>query len=246
MKAALIGYGKMGHAIERFLIARGHEVTCRIDAGGEAEFDSPEFRGSDVAIEFTCPAAAVDNYRAAFRAGVPVVSGTTGWTSGLDAVKADIARTGATLFWSSNFSIGVNLFMRVNSYLARIMDGFPQYAPSMKEIHHIHKLDHPSGTAITLAEEIIAENSRVTRWMEPSPGEEPAPGELPIGHERTGEVPGTHIVKWTSPVDAITIEHRAFSRDGFALGAVLAAEWVVADPSRRGLLGMDDFLALNF
>lgn len=242
MKAALIGYGKMGHAIERFLTARGHEVTCRIDAGEEAKFLSPEFRGSDVAIEFTCPAAAVSNYHAAFAAGVPVVSGTTGWTQHLDAVKDDMESHGATLFWSSNFSIGVNLFMRVNFFLAGIMKGFPQYKPSMKEIHHIHKLDHPSGTAITLAEGIMKADPLVKGWAEPADASDLPDGILPVAHERTGEVPGTHIVSWTSPVDAITIEHRAFSRDGFALGAVLAAEWLTADPSRRGFLGMEQLL----
>lgn len=157
----------MGHAIERFLIERGHDITCRIDAGNQDDFASEAFRSSDVAIEFTCPASAVGNYASAFSAGVPVVSGTTGWLANLDLVKAMIDEKGAALFWSSNFSIGVNLFMRVNSYLARIMNGFPQYAPAMKEIHHIHKLDHPSGTAITLAEGVIAANGRITRWEEP-------------------------------------------------------------------------------
>lgn len=244
MKVALIGYGKMGHAIERFLMERGHEVTCRIDAGDTASFESDEFRGSDVAIEFTCPAAAVDNYRRAFAAGVPVVSGTTGWTSRMEEVKGMIAASGATLFWASNFSIGVNLFMKVNAYLSRLMNGFPQYAPSMKEIHHIHKLDHPSGTAITLAEGIIANNSRISSWAEPDGSDTSAlaQGVLPIAHERQGEVPGTHIISWTSPVDSITIGHEAFSRDGFALGAVLAAEWLTANPQARGLLGMDAML----
>lgn len=242
MKVALIGYGKMGHAIERFLVARGHEITCRIDAENQDAFNSGAFRESEVAIEFSVPASAIANYRKAFCAGVPVVSGTTGWTARIDEVKAMIAEYGATLFWTSNFSIGVNLFMRVNSYLASVMEGFPQYAPSMKEIHHIHKLDHPSGTAITLAEGIIAANSRVARWGEPADGVVPDPETLPIAHERQGEVPGTHIISWNSPVDAITIEHRAFSRDGFALGAVIAAEWVVAHPAENGFLGMDCLL----
>lgn len=242
MKAALIGYGKMGRAIEKFLVDRGHEITCRIDAGETEKFNSEEFRNSDVAIEFTCPAVAVANYMEAFRRGVPVVSGTTGWTSRLDEVKAALDENDATLFWTSNFSIGVNLFMRVNNYLAKIMNGFPQYNPSMREIHHIHKLDHPSGTAITLADGIIANNGRIENWFEPETENEERPGALPIAHERCGEVPGTHIVSWTSPVDTITIEHRAFSREGFALGAVIAAERVVANPDRKGLLGMDELL----
>jgi len=239
MKVALIGYGKMGHAIERFLLERGHEITCRIDDGDAALFAGGEFAESDVAIEFTCPSAAVRNYEAAFKAGVPVVSGTTGWTSRMDEVKNLLHDYSATLFWSSNFSIGVNLFMRVNAFLARMMDGFPQYTPSMKEIHHIHKLDHPSGTAITLAEEIVDATARIKGWAEPGVETALPEGVMEVAHERVGEVPGTHIIKWESAVDAITIEHRAFSRDGFALGAVLAAEWVASHPDAKGLIGME-------
>lgn len=243
MKVTLIGYGKMGRAIERFLLERGHEVVCTIDAGEEHKFDSREFATSDVAIEFTRPDAAVANYRRAFAAGVPVVSGTTGWTKEMETVRHLISQEGATLLWTSNFSIGVNVSMRVNSYLAQLMSKFPQYRPSMKEIHHIHKLDHPSGTAISLAEGITHSNPKFTQWQESevfAPAD--AEGVVAIAHERSGEVPGTHIVRWTSPVDEITLEHRAFSRDGFALGAVLAAEWVVAHPERSGLLSMADFL----
>lgn len=239
MKVALIGYGKMGRAIERFLIERGHEITCRIDADNRADFGSEAFCRSDVAIEFTCPAAAVENYRESLSRGVRLVSGTTGWTARRDEVESMLAECGGTLFWSSNFSIGVNLFMRVNAYLAGLMKDFPQYRPAMKEIHHVHKLDHPSGTAISIAEEIIKADPLITGWEEPYGKGEAAMDILPIEHEREGEVPGTHIVAWTSPVDCITMEHRAFSRDGFAIGAVLAAEWVAAHPGRRGLLGME-------
>ena len=242
MKIALIGYGKMGHAIERIALERGHEIVCTVDAGEEAKMDSPEFSGADVAIEFTAPAAAVENYRAALAKGVPVVSGTTGWTACMPQVKEMLAQTGGTLFWTSNFSIGVNLFMKINAYAARLLGKFSQYAPAMKEIHHIHKLDHPSGTAITLAEGIMANDPAVKGWSEPLEGVDLPEGILPIGHERVGEVPGTHIITWTSPVDAITLEHKAFSRDGFALGAVMAAEWVHANPGARGLLGMEQML----
>lgn len=242
MRAALIGYGKMGHAVERFLLDRGHDVTCRIDAGETAEFDSDAFMASQVAIEFSCPSAAIDNYRMAMEAGVPVVSGTTGWTTRFDEVKDMLARCSGTLFWSSNFSIGVNLFMRVNSYLAGLMEKFPQYRPAMQEIHHIHKLDHPSGTAITLADGIIASDKRINGWYEPASENDIREGEVPVSHVREGEVPGTHIVEWTSGVDAITICHKAFSRDGFALGAVMAAEWVVSHPAERGLIGMERLL----
>lgn len=239
MKIALIGYGKMGRAIERFAVERGHEVVCRIDAGNQDDFCSDAFRRADVAIEFTMPMAAVGNYARAFEAGVPVVSGTTGWTAALPEVEAMIVDKDATLLWSSNFSIGVNIFMKVNAFLARLMERFTQYHPAMKEIHHIHKLDHPSGTAITLAQGIIDNNSRVESWTEDASAQLPA---VVIDHERQGEVPGTHIISWKSPVDEINIEHRAFSRDGFALGAVMAAEWLVANPNRKGLLSLNDML----
>lgn len=232
----------MGHAIERIALERGHEILLTVDAGEEALLDSPEFRQADAAIEFTRPEAAVENYRRIIGAGVPLVSGTTGWTAALPEMERMLAQSGGVMFWTSNFSIGVNLFRRVNSLLARIMTGFPQYTPSMTEIHHIHKLDHPSGTAITLADDIIAADSRIAAWTE-DPAEASRPDTMLISHEREGEVPGTHIVSWQSPVDRITIEHRAFSRDGFALGAVLAAEWLHAHPEARGLVGMDAMLS---
>ena len=243
MKIALVGYGKMGHAIERIALSRGHEVTCTVDAGEETRFDSAPFREADVVIEFSRPEAAVGNYRRIIAAGKPLVSGTTGWTARLDEVEALLKEKDAVMFWTSNFSIGVNLFRRVNSLLASIMTGFPQYKPAMKEIHHIHKLDHPSGTAITLADDIIAANGRLEAWTENSDEAEP-PDTILIDHEREGEVPGTHIISWESEVDRITIEHRAFSRDGFALGAVMAAEWLHANPEARGLVGMDAMLNL--
>lgn len=239
MKIALIGYGKMGKAIERIALGRGHEVVCRVDSGMDS-IDSDSFRSADVAIEFSVPAAAVGNYGAALAQGVPVVSGTTGWTSAMPQVKAMVESIGGTLLWTSNFSIGVNLFKRINAYAAKLMSNFGQYAPAMKEIHHIHKLDHPSGTAIMLAEEIMANDPAVTAWAEPEEGKAYDAGTLPIAHEREGEVPGTHIVTWTSPVDCITMEHRAFSRDGFALGAVVAAEWVASHPAAKGMLTLDE------
>ncbi len=233
MKIALIGYGKMGHAIERIALDRGHEIVAKIDIDNAADFDSPAFASADVAIEFTTPATAVDNYLRAFKAGVPVVSGTTGWVDKMPQIKEMCADKGATFFWTSNFSIGVNIFFALNKYLAAIMAKEPQYIPSMTEIHHIHKLDHPSGTAITLAEGVMENNPNLKSWTE---SENPAKGELPIAHIREGEVPGTHIVKWDSPVDCITIEHRAKSREGFALGAVMAAEWI---SGKNGWLTMD-------
>jgi 4-hydroxy-tetrahydrodipicolinate reductase len=237
MKIALIGYGKMGRAIEKIAISRGHDIVCRIDADNLGDFDSPEFASADVAIEFTTPATAVANYHRAFAKGVPVVSGTTGWTADMPAVKQLCDNGEGTLFWTSNFSLGVNIFFAVNSYLASIMEGFRQYTPSMEEIHHIHKLDHPSGTAITLAEGISHADANVTGWTEDA--DKAVDGKMLIDHKREGEVPGTHIIRWDSSVDTIIIEHRAHSREGFALGAVVAAEWTAG---RHGWLTMDELM----
>lgn len=236
MKIALIGYGKMGKTIERIALNRGHEIVCTIDVDNQQDFDSDAFRSADVAIEFTTPTTAVDNYLKAFRQGVPVVSGSTGWVSRMREIKAICDRGEATFFWTSNFSLGVNLFFALNKYLCALMDSFSEYTPSMKEIHHIHKLDHPSGTAITLAEGIINKTGRIDSWTEDSDNK---PNELLISHEREGEVPGTHIISWDSSVDTITIEHKAKSREGFALGAVVAAEWV---KDLKGFLTMEELM----
>ncbi|MDE7403248.1 MAG: 4-hydroxy-tetrahydrodipicolinate reductase [Muribaculaceae bacterium] len=230
MKIALIGYGKMGHMIESVALSRGHEITCRIDRDNTEDFDSDAFRSSDVAIEFTTPATAAENVLKCFSAGVPVVCGSTGWTDRLPEMQ-ELCREGkGSMIWASNFSVGVNIFMAVNRVLARIMSKFPEYTPSMTEVHHIHKLDHPSGTAITLAEEIIEENTRIAGWQEPDEAGHVDTGNLPIAHERRGEVPGIHTIRWDSEADMIEITHSANSRQGFALGAVLAAEWLPARP----------------
>lgn len=234
MKIALIGHGKMGRMIENIALQRGHEIVAVIDVDNQEDFDSEAFRSADVAIEFTVPSMAVANYERAFRSGIPVVSGTTAWGS-VDDLRPMIEKYDATFFWTSNFSVGVNIFFAVNRYLARIMNHFLQYQPSMLEIHHIHKLDHPSGTAKTLAEEIIGENDRIDRWAEEPAGD----NAMLIEHRREGEVPGTHIINWKSPVDTITIEHEANSREGFALGAVMAAEYT---KGRHGILTMDQLM----
>lgn len=237
MKIAIIGYGKMGHMIERIARERGHEISVIIDVENEADLDSKAFRKSDVAIEFTRPDTAVNNLLRCFSAGVPVVCGTTGWLDSLPAVKSVCESGKGALLYSSNFSIGVNIFEAVNRYLSGIMNAYPQYTPSMEEVHHIHKLDHPSGTAITIAEELIASSNRVDNWKEtPEISEVAVNSEgsdnsdnsktLYISHRREGEVPGIHTVTWDSPQDTITISHSAKSREGFALGAVLAAEWM--------------------
>ena len=232
MKIALIGYGKMGHAIEEIARARGHEICCIIDVDNPGDFDSEAFRSADVAIESTTPHTAFDNYLRAFARGVKVVSGSTGWTARLGEIEEICRKQDATFFWTSNFSLGVNIFFALNRYLASLMESFDAYTPEMKEIHHVHKLDHPSGTAISLAEGIMDCDSRIKGWNE-EPGN---PDELTISHERIGEVPGTHIIRWDSDVDSITITHEAKSRRGFALGAVVAAEWVAG---QHGFLTMD-------
>ncbi|MBP5318873.1 MAG: 4-hydroxy-tetrahydrodipicolinate reductase, partial [Paludibacteraceae bacterium] len=185
MKIALIGYGKMGHIIERIALERGHEVVSRIDIDNQEDFESAAFRSADVAIEFTAPKVAMDNYRKAFAAGVSVVSGTTGWTERMPEVEALVKEKGLAFFWASNFSLGVNIFMAVNSYLARIMNGFADYDVSMAETHHIHKLDAPSGTAITLAEGILKELDRKSGWELGKKAS--AADKLPIEAIREGE-----------------------------------------------------------
>ena len=247
MKIALIGYGKMGRMIEEIAINRGHEIVCIIDIDNQQDFDSPQFQSADVAIEFTAPQVAYDNYLRAFAHHVKVVSGSTGWIPqhGED-VKRMCNEEGQTLFWSSNFSLGVTIFRAANRYLARIMNQFDSYAPHMEEVHHIHKLDHPSGTAITLAEELAAEVERLDGWqfgrLTQPDGSVEGTSDVPankicIDSIRRDEVPGIHTISWNSDADEITITHDAHSRRGFALGAVLAAEYTA---KHNGLLTMSD------
>ena len=256
MKIALIGYGKMGKMIEEIAKSRGHEIVSIIDIDNQEDFDNEAFASADVAIEFTAPQAAYGNYLKAFAKGVKVVSGSTGWMKEHgDDVKRMCAEEGQTLFWASNFSVGVAIFSAVNRYLAKIMNRFPQYDVKMEEVHHVHKLDHPSGTAITLAEQIIDNIDRVrgyesteVQWNENTSGDEsisrtPAPSNssasdlLPITSIREGEVPGIHSISYNSEEDLITITHDAHSRRGFALGAVLAAEYT---KDHQGLLTISD------
>ena len=235
MKIALIGYGKMGHAIEQIALQRGHEIVSVIDVNNQEDFTSDAFTSADVAIEFSMPAVAMDNYRRAFAAGVPVVSGTTGWLEHLPEIK-EACKAGQTFFYASNFSLGVNIFFALNKYLAKIMNDFPAYDVRMVETHHVHKLDAPSGTAITLAEGLIDNIERKNKWVE---GKEPAEDEIGICSVREGEVPGIHTVIYESDVDTISITHDAKSRMGFALGAVIAAEFTCG---KKGFLTMQDML----
>lgn len=240
MKIALIGYGKMGRIIERIALDRGHEIVSIIDIDNREDFNSPAFKSADVAIEFTVPAVALTNIRSAFAAGVPVVCGTTGWAEVLPALRQEIDNGGHTLFWSSNFSLGVNVFMAVNSYLAKLMNRFPEYNVEMTEVHHTQKLDAPSGTAITLAEGILEQLSRKTEW---SAETEDSEKHLAIKSIREGQVPGIHTIRYESEVDSITITHDAKSRGGFALGAVVAAEFTAG---KKGFLGMKDLLRFEY
>ncbi|CCY03605.1 dihydrodipicolinate reductase [Prevotella sp. CAG:924] len=255
MKIALIGYGKMGKMIEQIALERGHEIVCRIDVDNQQDFNSPEFASADVAIEFTNPTAAYGNYLKAFAHNVKVVSGSTGW---MKDHKTDVERLcneeGQTLLWAfnffirraSNFSIGVAIFSAINKYLAKIMNQFPQYDVKMTETHHIHKLDAPSGTAITLAEQIVDRLDRKNDWKKGTTrwddgrvegSEEHAQDELLIDSIRHEEVPGIHSISYDSEADCITITHDAHSRKGFALGAVLAAEYT---KEHKGLLTTSD------
>ncbi|MEO8068497.1 MAG: 4-hydroxy-tetrahydrodipicolinate reductase [Flavobacteriales bacterium] len=250
MNVALYGYGKMGKAIEAVALGRGHAIGLKVDAGNAGTPPT----GCDVAIEFSKPDQALANMELCLKAGVPVVVGTTGWYDHLNDVKAMVQTHSGALLWASNFSIGVNLFFRANRHLAQLMDKQPGYAVHIDEIHHIHKLDAPSGTAITLARDIDLGTQRYSGWkmqaqaqdqsrspIVPAPAPAPAPTAVPVPimSERTGEVPGKHSVTWSSEEDRIIITHEAFSRKGFATGAVIAAEWL---RGRKGLYTMEDLL----
>ena len=247
MKIALIGYGKMGKEIEKVARSRRHEIVCIIDINNQDDFESEAFKSADVAIEFTNPMVAYSNYMKAFKAGVKLVSGSTGWMAEHgEEIKKLCTEGGKTLFWSSNFSLGVSIFSALNKYLAKIMNQFPAYDVTMSETHHIHKLDAPSGTAITLAEGILEKIDRKDKWVKGtftapdgtvSGTETCAANELRIDSVRRGEVPGIHSVVYDSEADSITITHDAHNRKGFALGAVLAAEYTA---THEGLLTMDD------
>ncbi|MDE6273373.1 MAG: 4-hydroxy-tetrahydrodipicolinate reductase [Muribaculaceae bacterium] len=239
MKIALIGHGKMGHIIEEIARSRGHEIVKIIDEHNLHELASEEFRSADVAIEFTRPDSAVDNILKCFAAGVPVVCGTTGWTDSLPELQDMCGKGDGTLLWSSNFSVGMNIFMALNRYLTKIMAKFPEYAPSLDETHHIHKLDHPSGTAITLAEDLLTLYPSMKGWEETEESRVIEDDLLPVTSHREGEVPGIHSITWNSEADEITITHFAHSRAGFALGAVLAAEWL---PGHQGFFTMKNVL----
>lgn len=236
MNIALIGYGKMGKEIEQIALSRGHQIVLKVDAANAATYSIDELKKADVAIEFSIPESAISNIYKCFDANVPVVVGTTGWLSKLDEVKKLCDSKSQTLFYASNYSIGVNLFFQLNKQLAKLMNNYPEYTIQMEEIHHVHKLDAPSGTAISLANQIIEQNSIKQKWVNEA---EKSTDELSIISKRIDEVPGTHTVTYSSQVDEINITHIAHNRKGFALGAVIAAEWV---KDKKGVFGMDELM----
>lgn len=241
MKIALIGYGRMGRMVEETALARGHEIVSVIDVGNPGEFDSPAFSSADVAVEFTSPGAAYGNCLRAFSRGLKVVSGSTGWMEAHgDEMRRLCAECGRTLFWASNFSVGVAVFSAVNRYLAGIMDGFPDYDVHVEETHHVHKADAPSGTAVTLADEIVGRLGRKASWTSGLANAPHDPSVLRVDSVRRGEVPGIHTVRYESASDSIAITHSAGSRRGFALGAVLAAEFT---RTHSGFLTVGDMFA---
>lgn len=243
MRIALYGYGKMGKAIEAAAAARGHEVVLRVTTANAGT--AP--KGADLAIEFSRPDQAVANMRHCLEAGVPVVVGTTGWYDHLLEARTLVDKHQGALLWASNFSIGVNLFFRVNRQLAALMERQQDYTVRIDEIHHVHKLDAPSGTAITLANDIDLRTRRYSGWSlssskQPTTQANLQPATVPITSERIGEVTGKHSVTWAGSHDRITLTHEAFDRSGFANGAVVAAEWL---QGRKGFFTMDDVLDMN-
>ena len=239
MNIALIGYGKMGREIHEIARQMNHKIVSVIDEDNHSEIDSDGFREADVAFEFTRPGSAVGNYFEAFKQKVPVVSGTTGWLDKWDKVVEACNEYGGAFFYAPNFSLGVNLLFLVNNKLARIMAGFPDYDAHIEEIHHVNKIDAPSGTAISLANQILGANGKWTEWGLNPYGYHK---KLPVYSIREGLVTGTHTVNYVSETDKISIRHEAFNRSGFARGALLAGEFL---KGKKGVFGMDDLLSLS-
>lgn len=237
MKIALLGYGKMGHEVEKIALEYQHSIGVVIDNENDWVEKAEQLKLCDVAIEFSMPAIVIQNIHKCFEAGIPIVVGTTGWYDQFQQISEQCVSSNNTLFYASNYSIGVNIFFDINRRLASLLEAYPMYSPSMIEIHHLQKLDAPSGTAITLANEIIAANPRFTKFT----GADPEPGEILVQSVREGKVPGTHTITWNSDIDQITLTHEAKGRRGFALGAVMAATWVY---QRKGVFTMKDMLNL--
>ena len=233
MKIILLGYGKMGKIIERIAMTRGHQIVARIDIDNTNDFDSAE---GDVAIEFSHPDAAYENVKKCIERRLPVVCGTTGWLTRKPELETLCKKTNGAFFYASNYSLGVNVFFKLNQYVAKMMNHFSDYDISIDEVHHSEKKDAPSGTAITLAEGIIENVNRKKKWVNEKTGK---PEDIFVESFRIDQVPGTHVVKYESAIDDIEIKHIAHSREGFATGAVLVAEWI---KGKKGVLSMEDFL----
>ncbi|MFL9483331.1 4-hydroxy-tetrahydrodipicolinate reductase [Chitinophagaceae bacterium LWZ2-11] len=240
MKIALIGYGKMGKAIEEIAVSKGHEIVFKFDISNQGEFTKENLQKCDVAIEFTSPHSAPDNLKKCFDAGVPVVCGSTGWLEQWPEIKQACETHNASLVYASNFSIGVNLFFELNTYLAKLMSQHPDYNVTLEEIHHTQKRDSPSGTAITLAEQVMQNIKLKKQWVNHISDNEQ---ELEIISERIDPAPGTHKIKYQSAIDDIEIIHTAHNRKGFAGGAVLAAEFL-ATGTKKGIFSMKEVLGL--
>lgn len=238
MNILLVGYGKMGKTIEAIALEKGHEIVDRIDRHNLSDLSRYNGSNVEVAIEFSQPSTAFDNIRYCLENKIPVVSGTTGWLDKKEQIHKICLEHEGTFFYASNFSIGVNLFFKLNERLAKMMEPFTGYSVGMEEIHHTQKKDEPSGTAITLAEGIITNNKHKESWALDTGSSRET---IPIISKRQGTVPGTHLITYSSLVDDIEIKHTAHSRQGFAQGALKVAEWL---PGKKGILGMDDFLKI--
>lgn len=236
MKIALIGYGKMGKTIEQLALAKGYEIVLKVDNQNALTWTNEELKNADVAIEFTQPESAIQNITRCFECGVPVISGTTGWVEKMEEVNEICKKQDGGFFYASNFSVGVNLFFKLNKILAKMMEAYDSYDISLEEIHHTQKLDAPSGTAITLAEGLLENISRKSNWVKESANQK---NELPIFSKRVEKVPGTHSISYDSKMDSIEIKHTAHSRLGFAKGALMASEWM---KGRKGIYGMEDLI----
>ncbi len=236
MNIVLFGYGKMGKEIEQIALQRKHTLVLKIDKDNIGDASKEALQKADVAIEFSTPHTVSDNIARCFDAGLPIVVGATGWYDKFDEIKNNCLQNKNALFYATNYSVGVNLFWKVTEQMAKLMAGFPEYEASMQEIHHIHKLDKPSGTAITTAEKLLANQSQKKKW---SIDNKNSKDELYIDVLREDEVPGTHTVYYKSAIDDINLTHTAYNRKGFALGAVLAAEFL---KDKQGIYTMSDML----
>ena len=235
MKIALLGYGKMGKEIEAIALQRHHTIVLKVDETNSASITKTDLQQADVAIEFSTPHTVISNIKKCLDAQLPIVIGTTGWYDLFKDIENECQQKNGTIFHSTNFSLGINIFMKVNSYLAELMNKYTNYDVSMEEIHHIHKLDKPSGTAITLANQVLDKIERKKNWSITNTDSQ----SLFIKDIREGEVPGTHIIKYTSAIDDIEIMHKAHNRQGFALGAVIAAEYIY---NKKGIFTMENLI----